>query len=110
MARTKKRSDGRYKKTLTVAGKRKYFYGKTQKEAAEKAYRFLYGESNESVKFKTVIESWERVHYENLSPKTVQGYMGICKNLTTRFGDTSIKDISTKQIENWMKVFVQKIA
>lgn len=36
----KKRADGRYKVSLTVDGKRHYFYGKTKKEAEEQRDRF----------------------------------------------------------------------
>lgn len=108
MPRYTKRADGRFCKTITVEGKKHYFYGKTQKEAQQKATDFLLAPKKvqkNKMPLKFAIEQWQEEHLTSLSPTTQKGYKRAISRAIERFGDSIAEDITTKDIENYLKVF-----
>ena len=107
----KKRADGRYQKKITVNGKSKFIYGKTQKEVTEKIInlkeRELVGE-----KYKDVASSWwieqieEKVSAGKMSPQTKRRYEYPYNCAMSKFGNMKIKNISSDMIDKYIKSYV----
>ncbi len=75
----KKRPDGRYKASIIIDGKRKYFYGKSSKEAQEKKQKYLdtlkvAPNLDESVTFGQWAVIWLRGAKSSLSENTFVSY------------------------------------
>lgn len=75
----KKRPDGRYKVSIVIDGKRKYFYGKSPKEALEKKQKYLdtlkvAPNLDESVTFGQWAVIWLRGAKSSLSENTFASY------------------------------------
>lgn len=86
MPRYKKRKDGRYASSVSINGKRHYFYGSTIKELENKKIEFInnikFGEtmSNSKMFFKDYKLIWFDSKKELLAPKTVAMYKSILKS------------------------------
>ncbi|WP_302360307.1 site-specific integrase [uncultured Megasphaera sp.] len=75
----KKRPDGRYKVSVVIDGKRKYFYGNTSKEAQEKRQKYLDNikvapNLDESITFGQWAVIWLRGAKSSLSESTFASY------------------------------------
>lgn len=97
-----KRSDGRWCETLTVDGKRKYFYGKTKAEVYEKIAAFEKHKDNKRL-FKYVAEDWQAVHREEIGDKTWLNYKPHYEDIVATHGDTDVADISALDVINDLK-------
>ena len=103
----KKRADGRYCKSKRINNKTVYFYSS---EASEnKALRdienqmLVYTEIAQKGKiFKQVADEWEEEHYKHLQYQTAYRYKSLTARLVEEFGKKYIKDITPKQIEQFL--------
>lgn len=101
----KKRNDGRYRRYITIDGKRKAFYGTSQREVNEKIKDFLQNSAERIAHgelFRDVREEWWEMHTPSLSPTTVKGYTSSYNKAVDRFGDEHIKDISIKEVSDYV--------
>lgn len=102
--KAKERSDGRLCKTITDprTGKRKYFYGKTQRELNKKILE--YENKLESGRtFGELSELWWNEAEQDLASQTVGGYRACLKRANENYGDIPIKDIQPKDIQALFK-------
>ncbi len=103
----KKRADGRWKKAITINGKRKTFYStaKTEKQAERDLLQQImnYKETEErGALFTEVADKWERDHLPKLAHSTAEGYKSLIAFATNYFEHTYIKDIKPIHIKQFM--------
>ena len=100
-----KRSDGRYCRTLTIDGQKKFFYGKTMKEANQKMAKWLAEQSvveKEGELFETVREDWYDAHMPTLSPTTVKGYAPHYARALRKFSGRRITSVSPRDVSKFV--------
>lgn len=103
----KKRPDGRYVRSVTINGKRKMFYSSepTEKKAERDIMRQMVAfeakqeEEARGKTFEEVADGWEEEHYKHLQWQTEHRYKSLVAHLNDRFGDSYIREITTKEIE-----------
>jgi len=84
--RVKKRKDGRYPVSISVNGKRKWFYGSTQQEANIKANKWMeqYGSRDitnlQTLTVKGYLERWLELHAKSKEVLTIAGYRNYIDN------------------------------
>lgn len=106
----KRRNDGRWVKKKTINGKQVFFYSTAKTErAAEKDIEnqmLEYKEKEEKgFTFKQVAEEWIKRHEQEVSNSTVKRYKPCIDRAIERFGDLSIKQIKTLDIDAYIKEF-----
>lgn len=92
----KKRSDGRYAKSVTINGKRVFFYGKTKAEVERKIYNY------NTIPCKTLsnaLQSFLDFKVGQVSYKTYEGYKAPIKRITEEFGDYPVEEITPAMIQ-----------
>ena len=99
-----KRKDGRYCETITIDGKRKYFYGKTKAEVLRQINQYR-AEKAEGRTFAAVAEEWWEEHQKNIEYNTRKPYAPAVRRAIEYFGDKNIKDITPPQIARFVKKF-----
>ena len=97
----KKRSDGRYEQVITINGKRKTFYGRTQREINRKIYEYK-GEVEKGVLFSVIANEWRANHMEKLSYGTQRSYSAPFLRILQAFGDKYINEISRKDVQSFL--------
>ena len=102
----KRRADGRLTKTITDprTGKRLYFYGKTEREINRKILEFT-ERSASGRTFAEVADEWWGDTLERLSPNSVHTYRKAKERAVEEFGDESIKSITARDIQLFIKRF-----
>lgn len=109
----KRRKDGRWLKFISINGERVAFYSRaeTEKKALKDIEQQLldYKEKEEKGKtFSEVAEEWEEQHYKNLQWQTVHRYKSLVSHICDYFGGDYIKNITSKDIENFLMSLVLK--
>ena len=99
-----RRKDGRYQETLTINGKRHYFYGSTKAEVLRKIKDFEFKEEH-GIDFKTVADEWWEYHEKKLSYNSTKNYKPAKERAISVFGKISIKDIEPTEISRHIKQF-----
>ena len=97
----KKRPDGRYEQVITINGKRKTFYGRTQREINRKIYEYK-GETERGPLFSEIADQWRVNHMEKLSFGTQRSYSAPFLRIREAFGDKYIKDITYKEVQSFL--------
>jgi site-specific recombinase XerD len=94
---------------------RKAFYGKTKKEALDKATaakaRVMNGQAATSsdIKLSDWADKWTKAYCLNLSPRTVTGYKSVIENLIKPgIGDYRLKDLKPIHIQKMITDLVSK--
>ena len=105
-----KRKDGRWCGRYTVNGKRKYVYGKTRKEVAEKLFRVI-SESKAGFAFDFDDKILLKNHMSNWLEYSVRASVGIRTyerreeisrlHIIPSLGETKLKDLSQNQVQ-WL--------
>lgn len=104
MARKKRtkyfyRADGvTLQHAITIDGKRKHFYGRTDEEIDQKIAAY-YQTLNRGKLFSEVLEEWQAVHGETVTPATQRAYLAPSRAALERFGNVPVKDITAKEIK-----------
>lgn len=107
----KRRSDGRFVRTVTVDGKRKMFYSSepTEKKAERDIMRQMVefeAKQDEEAKGKTfeeVADEWEEEHYKTIQYQTMERYKSMVVRLTDAFDNVYIRDITAKELECFLE-------
>ena len=109
----RKRSDGRWEQRLTIGtqadGKPqfKYFYGKTQKEAKDKAKAFLKerddGLTTEDITFGKWATIWFRDYQKRVEKSTQDGYKYTLRKLVDYFGEMPLRSIKAIHVEQFLQ-------
>ncbi|MBQ6059441.1 MAG: site-specific integrase [Clostridia bacterium] len=92
-----RRKDGRFQETVTINGKRKYFYGKSKAEVLRKMAAFQQ-EQNRGALFSSVAEAWEGVHREEIGEKTWLNYKPHYKEIIDQHGNTPVSEITAQDV------------
>ena len=109
----KKRKDGRWCKTVTIAGERVYFYSNepTEKKAVrdiEKQMVEYRGKIERGKTFQEVADEWEDEHYKHVQHQTSSRYKSHVARAVDYFSDYYMKDISSEDIECFYREMVLK--
>ncbi len=106
----KKRSDGRYQKTVTIiekgVKKRKYFYGTSQREINKKMVNYK-DQSQYGRVFEAVADEWEEEHFKRIALSTAKGYTASLNRAIKYFGNTPIGQVTSQHINNFIWDFAQ---
>lgn len=102
---SKKRADGLFQRQITINGKRKIFYGHSERELNRKIADYK-EEKRIGRKFSVIADDWEYEHFPKLAPKSIVSYKPALKRAVAEFGDMHCSQITAKQIS----VFLQKFA
>lgn len=115
MGKYKKRADGRYVATLSINGKRKYFYSTSEKELdliiAENKINRLHGtiSNNPDITFKEYAELWFDRNISMKQPGTQVNIRNMLKNhIYPEIGYMKIKNIKPYHIQDIVKTMVDK--
>lgn len=92
-----RRKDGLWQEVLTINGKKKYFYGHSKADVIAKisAYKRKLVQSDT---FRSVAQSWESVHREEIGAKTWMNYEPHYKDMLERYGDLPVTQITALDI------------
>lgn len=109
------RADGLIVLTEVIEGRRKYFYGHSDREVEQK--RDAYKEQLHAVPvvtFESVADAWWEKHQDDLSPNTLHGYVIAKKRCVDEFGPQDITQISVPDLIAFLqslavKGFSQKV-
>ena len=104
----KRRKDGYYQKLITVDGKKKMVYGKTEKEVEKKVY--LLTERNIPIRSKKLFY-WIDVFedsIQHLSYNSIDAYKAPIKDVKEYFGNIDITTINAFDIERFINTLVDK--
>lgn len=101
-----KRKDGRYVDTITVNGKRKYFYGNTKREVIDKIAAYNENEEEKQL-YSFVIEQWWDEHSLTLSNNTIRPYYAAYKRAFEAFGSYNITEITANMLYNYILEFAK---
>lgn len=106
------RKDGTYQKAITIDGKRKYFYGRSEKDVIKKIAEFSReAEDKRSAAFAVYAEALEQ-SWDNLAYNSLRGYKPALVRCVTTFGKTPVADITPMQVKGFLdkvgKTFSQK--
>jgi integrase len=104
-----KRKDGLWQHEYKLNGKRKFVYGKTQREVAQKlaVIEELQGKGRT---FEEVADEWWEEASENLAPNSLKNYTPAYKRAVEMFKDTRIREIVPLDISRQIKAFSKKKA
>lgn len=104
----KKRSDGRYMKQITINGKVKSFYGKTQAEVNRKIIEYQ-GEQKNGRKLSLVADEWLTDYLKEVPYTTFKKCGQASYNHAIDwFGDSNIKEITAQEISVYLKALAKK--
>lgn len=93
----KRRKDGLYAQQVTINGKAKTFYTKTQKELAQKILNYEEKEKQGKL-FKEVVDEWEDEHFATLSSNTIKSYTTPKRRTVEQFGEPPVKEITPSMV------------
>ena len=99
----KRRTDGRYTKSITVNGKRVFFYGKTKAEVERKIYDYNH---KPSVTLQKALQSFLAYKEGQVSYKTFEGYQAPLKRIVSEFGNDPVEEITPGMIQ----AFINELA
>lgn len=107
MASKSTRSDGLRQKQVTINGKRKVFYGHSEREINRKIAEYR-EEKQRGRTFRTVAEEWWEKHFPTLEYNTLKGYRPALQRAIDEFGENSVTSISAKDIERYLLRFAKQ--
>lgn len=102
-----RRKDGLIQRQVTVNGKRKVFYGKTEREINRKIAEYR-EEKRRGRLFREVAEEWKAQHFPTLEYNTLKGYRPALRRAVDEFGDQPVSAIKPKEIERYLLRFAAK--
>lgn len=97
-----RRKDGLYEKIMNINGKRVAFRAKTEDGVFEKIMNYQ-EKQEKGLTFSEAADLWYDEHWESLSPTTQQGYKFAYDEILDYFGDDYIKQITHKDINQYIK-------
>ena len=97
-----KRRDGRLVKSISVDGKRIYFYGTTEREINKKIIEFSEKKEKGEL-FKSIAEDWWDEHCDTLGYQTRRGYVTAMNRAISEFDNVHIATIETKDVSDFLR-------
>lgn len=98
----KRRADGRIEKRITIDGKQKSFYGKSEKEVLQKIAKYSKENDNKKKKpFRYYAEQLEK-SWDSLAHNSLSCYKPALRRCVDKFGDMSVSDISPAMIKSFL--------
>lgn len=97
----KKRADGRYRKTITIDGIKRSFYGKSEREVNRKILEFE-REKEQGRPFSKVADEWWEDAYDQIAENSVRNYKVAYRRAVEYFGDMSVNDITPRAITMYL--------
>lgn len=109
MAKLKKREDGRYVKTVKDprTGKRLFFYGSSEKEITRKILEYTKA-AEIGRPFEKVAEDWYNDTIPGLAIQSAKSYKPCYKSALDEFSGVSIKEITPRDINVYLKKLASK--
>lgn len=109
----KKRPDGRYCRKIKINNKFVFFYSseKTEKQAMRDIERQLLEyrtKEKDGKTFAEVADEWSDYHFPTLEHNTLKQYRPALTDVTEQFGRFYIKDITSNQIDLFIKSYAKK--
>lgn len=98
------RPDGLFEKVISINGKRTYFYGKTEREVMQKIAAYQV-KAEKGSSFREIAEKWEEEHFPTLARNTLRGYVPALRSAIEHFGDKPIKEITTTDVQSYVRTF-----
>lgn len=97
--RSTKRNDGRLVRAITDprTGKRKYFYGATEREINKKIMEYT-AKIESGRPFREVAEEWWEASKDGLAYQTIKVYKPALERAVEALGDMSVRDIKPRDI------------
>ena len=95
-----RRKDGLFQESITINGKRKYFYGKTKTEVLHKIRDYKDREKTGKT-FEEVADEWWAVHEPMLGPITAKGYIPAINRAKNAL-QGSIRDICPTDVNRYV--------
>lgn len=114
MAKTKKRADGRYTATVTVNGKRKYFYGKSQAAANAAREKFLTATKqashyDDTITLNNWYLTWRTAKKPTIAESTYQSYTTyIERYIIPTLGSYKLVDFTIPGLRMYMQSLIDK--
>lgn len=93
----KKRKDGLYRKSVTICGKRVYFYGKSDREINKKIAE--YNAKQGQHLFKDVAELWAKKHTEEIGVKCWKNYKPHYEDIVAMHGGKDVTEITALDVQ-----------
>jgi len=101
------RPDGLYETIKVINGKRVAFRGKTESEVYDKMIG--YKETEEKGRtFKEVAEEWKEKFFKDIEHNTIRCYEAGYNRAVEKFGETSIKQVTVKDVQNYINDFASQ--
>lgn len=109
MSKLKKRDDGRFVKTVKDPrnGKRLFFYGTSEKEITQKILQYTKA-AETGRPFEVVAEEWYNDTIPSLEIQSVKSYKPCYKSAVEEFSGVSIKNITPRNINVYLKKLAAK--
>ena len=109
----KKRPDGRFCRKIKINDKFVFFYSSepTEKQATRDIEQQLIQYKDKEVKgklFSEVADEWSDYHFPTLENNTLKQYRPALANVFEQFGDCYIKDITSNQIDLFLKTYAKR--
>jgi integrase len=103
----KKRADGLYKRSITINGKRKYFYGHSPAEVNKKIVKIKDIQENGRM-FGEVADEWYKQHSKNVEYYTADGYRAPLKDVKKEFESYRVTDIKPLAVKTFIDNYNKK--
>lgn len=105
----KKRSDGRFRKTIKDprTGKTVYFYGDTEREIFQKIMEYT-TRAEKGRTFAEVAHEWWNANEPRWASQTLKPYKAAYARAIERFGDEYISDITAKDIYTHLRILASQ--
>lgn len=101
------RADGRIVHTVTINGKRKYFYGNSDREIEKKMLAYKQDISH-GRRFSDIAEEWQLMHESNVDIATNKAYKYPLEKIIDYLGDEHIADIEPQAIKTHLNELLRQ--
>ena len=97
----KKRADGLRQKQITINGKRRVFYGHSDREILQKIREYK-DDIKRGRGFTAVADEWVEEHLPTLSPTTAHGYSAPLRRAVDAFGTSRVSEIAPLDVQRYL--------
>ena len=101
-----KRKDGLWQETITIDGKRHYYYGKTKAELLKKI-KYQQNRIRNGPRFAEIAEQWDAEHEQMVSYNAHVAYRTAHRLACEHFGNEYIKTITASDISAYIAQYAQ---
>lgn len=102
-----RRKDGRYQESVTINGRRKYFYGSTKAEVLKKIRAYTEEESRGPL-LSGIADKWYNERITHVRYKTAESYVRPLAEIRAEFGDVDITRITSPMITRFIRDLERK--